>query len=230
VRRTVALTRVLPVLAVLASTGCPEWLEVDDPATEEEASADDLALLSAHLGPSELPSAPPEAGGQGPVVPATPGLRVPAAGYWTRARLDVADLLLPYTWVGFLHGEDFVTLRLEAVRRGEDEEGPQLPWLHAVIPIALPHGTDATQLEGLALGAEALAGATASIQTTRQDTWLLALSHLRLDHVDEHVVTGTLEGVARRGAKGQRERQFQAGFVALRAPEPTAVPAAPNAP
>lgn len=207
----------LLVAAVLAS-GCPEWLEVDDTPPDEEALVDDLALLQSHLGPVQLPTAPPDVGGNGPIVPATPGLRVPAAGYWTRARLDVADMLLPYTWVSFLHGEEHITLRLEAVRRGEDEAGPQLPWLHVIIPIALPLGTDQSQLDKLDLGVEALAAATASIQTTRSDTWLLTLTHLRLDHVDEKRVTGTLEGVARRGSRGQRERSFAAGFVALRAP------------
>ena len=206
-------------LGVGAGAGCPEWLEVDDTTAEEEAATDDLALLTGHIGPVDLPDAPAEVAGQGPIVPATPGLRVPAAGYWTRARLDVADLILPYTWVSFLHSEDRVTVRLEAVRRGEDEAGPQLPWLHAVIPVKLPRGTDASQLDGLSLGAAALADATAAIRTTPQDAWTLTLSHLRFDHVDDHVVTGTLEGIARRGAKGQRERSFIAGFVALRAPE-----------
>ncbi|TNF24124.1 MAG: hypothetical protein EP329_25680 [Deltaproteobacteria bacterium] len=202
--------------AVLAS-GCPEWLEVDDATEDDEAAVDDLALLQSHLGPVELPSAPPTVGGQGPIVPATPGLRVPAAGYWTRARLDVADMLLPYTWASLLRGEEHITLRLEAVRRGEDEAGPQLPWLHAVIPIALPRGTDQSQLDRLDLGREALAAATASIQTTRNDTWLLSLTHLRIDHIDDKRITGTLEGVARRGSQGQRERRFAAGFLALRA-------------
>lgn len=211
----------LLVAAVLAS-GCPEWLEVDDKPTDEELAIDDLALIWNHLGPFELPSAPADVGGNGPIVPSTPGLRVPAAGYWTRARLDVADMLLPYTWVSFLHGEEHSTLRLEAVRRGEDEAGPQLPWLHIIIPIALPRGTDQSQLDQLDLGVEALAAATASIQTTHSDTWLLTLTHLRLDHVDDKGVTGTLEGVARRGSRGQRERTFAAGFVALRAPDPAA--------
>jgi len=211
------------LLAAALASGCPEWLEVDDTPADDEGPVDDLALLQSHLGPVELPSAPAEVGGQGPIVPATPGLRVPAAGYWTRARLDVADMLLPYTWASLLRGEDHITLRLEAVRRGEDEAGPLLPWLHAVIPIALPRGTDQSQLDHLDLGHEALASATASIQTTHDDTWLLELTHLRIDHVDDKRVTGTLEGVARRGARGRRERRFAAGFVALRAPTITSL-------
>lgn len=214
------MTRLLAAAVAVALAfgvgACPEWLEIDD---EDDELVDELARVQSRVGPVLMPSAPAEAGGHGPIVPATPGLRVPAAGYWTRARLDVADLLLPYTWASFLHGDDHVTLRIEASRR-EDDDGAQLPRLHAVIPIALPRGTDARQLAGLTLGPDALSGAVASLQTTRRDRWQVDLTHLSLERVEDGLVRGTLEGVARRGARGQRERSFQAGFLALRAPEP----------
>lgn len=210
------LAATVVVALAFGGGGCPEWLEVDD---EDDELVDELARVQSRVGPVIMPSAPAEAGGHGPIVPATAGLRVPALGYWTRARLDIADLVLPYTWAAFLHGDDHVTLRIEASRR-EDDDGAKLPRLHVVIPIALPRGTDARQLAGLTLGPESLAGAVASIRTTRRDRWLIELTHLSLERVDDELVRGTLEGVARRGARGQRERSFQAGFLALRAPEP----------
>ncbi|MCA9514911.1 MAG: hypothetical protein KC635_08215 [Myxococcales bacterium] len=203
-------------LTLAASAGCPEWLEVDDDDASS-ASDDEVGFRVAEGTPSRLPDAPAEASGPGPIVPRTPGLRVPDAGYWTRVRLDVADVVLSFTWIAIMPGEGQVTLRLEAVRSTSEDDSPTVPSLAGVIPIALPPGTDASQLAGLTLGEEALSSAVVSLRTTWKDTWLVELTRLNIEHVDDRVVKGTLEGMAKRGAKGRRERRFEAGFLALRA-------------
>ncbi len=205
------------VAAAIVSSGCPSWLEVDDP--DASSGGDAVAEGTAPANPVVLPGAPADPGGEGPLVPNTPGLRVPAAGYWARARLDMADLVLPYTWAGFIPAADRVTFRLAAAVRGADDDGPATPRLQAVVPIALPAGTDRSQLEGLTLGADALSAGVVSLQTTDRDRWLITLTRLSFEQVDERLVKGSMEGIARRGAKGQRTRSFEMGFLALRAPE-----------
>ncbi len=204
-------------VALTVLTACPSWLEVDD----EDASDSDVtgALAGPGANPVVLPGAPADPGGDGLIVPNTPGLGVPLAGYWARVRLDVADVVLPYAWAGFMPAEDRVTFRLFAARRGADEAGPASPRLQAVVPIALPAGTDRSQLEGLTLGEDALAAGVVSLQTTRKDQWLITLTRLSFEEVDDRLVKGSMEGIARRGSKGQRTRSFEMGFLALRAPE-----------
>lgn len=213
-RRRLVVAALLGLL-VAATAGCPEWLEVDD--GDAVSAEDEAGFRVAEGSPSRLPDAPAEASGPGPIVPRTPGLRVPDAGYWARVRLDVADVVLSFTWVAIMPGEGQVTLRLEAVRSTNEDDSPTVPSLSAVIPIALPPGTDASQLSGLTLGEDALANATVSLRTSWRDTWLVDLTRLRIEEVDDRVVKGTLEGMARRGAKARRERRFEAGFLALRA-------------
>lgn len=203
-------------LAVTAPA-CLDWLEVDDPS--DEANEAEPALAAGR--PAVLPDAPPTPSGSGPIVPATPGLRVPQAGYWTRARLDIGDIVLPYTWVAFNPRAGEVIMRFEAARRGVNDYGVQAtPTLRAVIPITLPRGTDASTLAGLTLGEDALRDATVSLQTTGKDLWLVTLTRLSIDTVEDAVVTGSFEGTARRGSRGQTERAFRAGFLALHAPTP----------
>ncbi|MFT7580384.1 MAG: hypothetical protein ACI9MR_002053 [Myxococcota bacterium] len=217
-RFAMLFTVLAPVCAVaLTLPGCLEWLEVDDGDAE---NPDEGPAIAAGR-PAVRPNAPPTAGGSGPIVPATPGLRVPQAGYWTRARLDVGDIVLPYTWVAFNARAGSVIMRFEGAHRGVNEYGVQTPpTLRAVIPITLPRGTDASAIAGLTLGKEALRDATVSLRTTGKDLWLVTLERLSLDTVEPTVVTGSFEGIARRGSRGQVERAFRAGFIALRAPEP----------
>ncbi len=206
------------IVLAAALAACPSWLEVDD---EDAGGGGDVALLgpTPAASPVVLPSAPADPGGVGPIVPNTPGLRVPRAGYWARARLDVADLVMPYAWASFLVSEDRVTFRLLAARRGVADGVVAVPGLLAVIPISLPAGTDRSQLEGLTLGEQALAAGVVSLRTSRKDRWLVTLTRLSFERVDERLIKGSMEGVARRGARGRRTRSFEMGFLALRSPE-----------
>lgn len=216
--------RCLAVVAVVLMTAsCTEWLEVDD-GTEDE-----LVLPSGR--PLIMPSAPPEAGGRGPIVPATPGLRVPLAGYWLRARLDIADILLPYTWASLSAGAGKGYLRIEGATSATDDPGNSVAQaFRAVIPIVLPGGTDIDSLDGLTLKAQALTAATVSLRTSATDAWTIELQRLTLSTVQGNLIVGSLEGEARRGARGQRPRRFEAGFIALRAPEPTLPEPTPEPP
>ncbi len=194
---------------------CTEWLEVD----EEEA---DTLEPRGHLAnvprrPFRLPTEAARLDGLGPLVPRTPGLRVPE-GYWTRARLDVADLWMPYSWMATDPVPGALVVRLLAVGEAAEEDEPlPAPTLRAVLRVSVPDGTTLQALEGLELGAEALEGSTLSLVTRGEHRWLVTPEHLRLEAVRSGVVEGTVSGTARRGAKARRARAFRAGFVALRA-------------
>ena len=200
------------VLTGAALPGCPEWLEVDDGEEAVEVPA---------ATPLVLPSALATASGEGPYVPRTPGLRVPLAGYWTRARLDGLDLLFPFTWVAVDQGEGRLVVRLDA-SHGQTESGYGLGTsLRAVLPIALPPGTDKTALrDGFLLGADGLTGSVVALRTSNQDLWQVEVSRLELTTVTPRLMVGSLEGTARRGAQGQRGRRVLVGFIALRADAP----------
>ncbi|MGM0577316.1 MAG: hypothetical protein ACQEXJ_16445 [Myxococcota bacterium] len=202
------------VLGAGGLTACPEWLEMPPPQGGDTGAPEPVALEGP---PVHLPSRGPRVDGAGPLVPMTPGLRVPD-GYWTRVRLDAADLLLPWTWAVAHTTSDgegpHLVLRLLAA------EGPVAPdarALRAVIPLAVPEGTRLEALEGLELGPEAMAQATIGLRTDARNRWLVTPRRLAITSVRPRVVVGTLEGVARRGSQGRRERVFQAGFLALRA-------------
>lgn len=209
------LLRVVLAWAVSLGGGCPEWLEVDDGEEEAEEVPDEAPFV--------LPAAPAIAAGEGPFVPQTPGLRVPLAGYWARARLDSLDMLFPYAWISVQPAEQRLVLRLEAVL-GQTDSGYGLgPSLRAVIPMALPHGTDESVIkDGFAVTGEVLTAAVVGLRTSSSDLWQVQLTRLELSQVTPRLIIGTLEGEARRGARGQRGRRFQAGFVALRAEGPAA--------
>lgn len=202
-------------VALLAASlsGCPEWLEVDDGEEAVEVPA---------ATPLTLPSALATASGEGPYVPRTPGLRVPLAGYWTRARLDALDLLFPFTWVAIDQGDGRLVVRLDA-SHGQTESGYGLGTsLRAILPIALPPGTDASALrDGFSLGADGLAGSVVAVRTSNQDLWQIEVTRLELTTVTPRLMVGTIEGTARRGAQGQRGRRVLVGFIALRADAPT---------
>ncbi len=209
-------------LAVSGASGCIEWLEVAEPAPEIGGGAAADAL------PTVAPAAPPTSGprldGKGPLVPRTPGLRV-SGGYWTRVRLDLADLWLPFTWlvadaapVEDIGRAPHLNLRLLASshRSGGAEVG--VPTLRAVIPLAVPAGTALDAVQGLVFGPEAMEGSSISLRTTREMTWLVTPERLLLEEVGPLLVRGALEGTARRGRESTRVRRFRAGFLALRAP------------
>lgn len=208
----------LGALALLTGgAGCAEWLEVDD-GTEDVAPVEPDEPRE----PAYLPDESARLDGKGPLVPATPGLRVPD-GYWTRVRLDVADLYLPYSWISLLpHGER-VTLRLQAVGGPvpESDVAP-LPALRLVVSIGVPEGTTVFELAGLTLRGDALREAMGAIRTTPTDNWLLELDRLTIEEIGSTVVKGTIEGHARRGSKSVRTRKFHIGFVALWAKAPRA--------
>jgi len=204
--------RILVVGLVMSLTACPEWLEVDD-------GEDEVAVPTG--APVVFPSATATVTGEGPFVPQTPGLRVPLAGYWTRARLDALDVVFPYTWVSFLEGEQRLVMRLEAVM-GQADAGYEAGLsFRAVVPVSLPPGTDRAVLkDGFVLTGDSLGGAVIALRTSSQDLWQVELERLELVRVTPRMMVGALEGEARRGAKGQRGRRVLASFIALRADEP----------
>jgi hypothetical protein len=216
-RRALWLTAAWLVLA--GATGCPEWLEVDTPRAQPDAeSAASLGGGPTHA--AVLPNVPPRASAKGPIVPRTSGLRVPD-GYWTRVRLDQADLLLPHTWgllqpAGYAEGGEprGMVFRLQAV--GESDSANGAPTLRGVIRIATPPGTKPEQLLGLSFGPDALVDSTVSLRISRGTLWNVAPERLSIDALDAHVVKGTLEGRARAGKRAKRSRTFRAAFVALR--------------
>lgn len=227
------MTGALAAAFVVAAGGlvaCVDWLEVDDGEAQYVVPVGE---------PLVMPSEPALSGAPGPLVPRTPGLRVPLAGYWTRARLDALDLLFPFTWASLstaapvtLPGRApndaaqgaLVVLRLEAsTAHGDDpsEVGAQgVIGFRAVVPLRLPVGTDASVIrDGFELPDTALADATLAVRTSSQDLWLIVPTRLRFEVVSRVLVAGSIEGDARRGAKGQRARHFSASFLALRAPD-----------
>jgi len=224
----------LALIGALACGGCVEWLEVDE--------GDDPVYVVPAGEPLVLPSEPPLIDAPGPLVPRTPGLRVPLAGYWTRVRLDAHDLLFPFTWASLLSAQEVgppgstplrVLFRVEgSTSHGDDPSevgATRVTGIKAVVPITLPPGTDASVLrDGFELTAKALEGATVAVRTSAQDLWLVTPTRLRFDRIDQGLLMGSLEGEARRGAKGQRARRFVAAFIALRAPDDEVAQAAPE--
>jgi len=208
----------IAALLVLGTVGCIEWLEVDAPAGQADAQN---SVVQRSLSPiaATLPNVPPQAAAKGPLVPQTPGLRVPD-GYWTRVRLDQADLLLPHTW-GVLQPSGYsedgeprgMVLRLHA--QGARDGARGAPTLRGVIRVATPPRTQASQLVGLSFGPDALHGSTVSLRISRGTLWNIVPERLSIEVLDEHVVKGTLEGSARPGKQAKRSRAFRAGFVAL---------------
>jgi hypothetical protein len=217
---------VMLLFVMCTQVGCLEWLEVDEPAAESEP--DELLPMVPSFGVNAtFPGAPARVLARGPVVPMTPGLRVPD-GYWTRVRIDQADILLPYSWgavqpAGYSMDGDLrgMLLRLQGHRMGslpKDE-----PQLRAVIRIATPPNTEPEDLIGLSFGEDALTESTVSVRISKGTLWNVALQRLSIVSMDDNVITGTLEGQARAGKRAKRRRTFRAAFVALRASEPVSV-------
>ena len=214
----------LALLCVCAQGGCLEWLEVDEPLTASEPE-EVAPVLPSFGADASFPESPARATADGPIVPLTPGLRVPD-GYWARVRIDQADLLLPYSWAavqpagysrdGELRG---MLIRLQAHRTGViSKDAAQL---RAVIRIATPPKTSPEDLVGLSFGADALTESTVSVRISKGTLWNVALKSLSIASMDDNVITGTLEGAARAGKRAKRSRSFRVAFVALRASEPT---------
>ncbi len=198
------------VSAVLGA-GCVEWLEVDD-GSEEEAAALERAALRAEA--PKPPQRSAEAAGNGPLVPMTPGLRVPVdAGYWARVRLEALDVSFPTALVVLNRLEDRVVVRL----LGAPDDDPDAPSIHLVTELPLAAAAAVEDLAGLDL-APRPAATTAVFRTSSRDLWVVTPTRLSFDSLGEDVVVGSLEGVATRGLDGQRSRRIEIGFVALRAP------------
>ncbi|MFO0750526.1 MAG: hypothetical protein U1F43_33385 [Myxococcota bacterium] len=142
-------------------------------------------------------------------------------------------MLLLYTWASLLTGKGQALLRIEGATSAIDDlgaGGAAGQTFRAIILIALPPGSDASALAGLTLGRSRWPG----------PPWRSGLGQrpLARDARSADARGGAAgahrrlaRGDARRGAKGQRVRRFEAGFLALRAPEPNApMPAPPAVP
>jgi hypothetical protein len=164
-----------------------------------------------------LPSGAAEVDSPGPLVPGTRGSRVPF-GYFTRARMSALDLYLPYTMGSFLMGKERAFLRLEAL--GEESQGER-PTMHAFIPLAIVGSEGLATLPGLSLDKAALSGSQATIRlptSSGSHTYLIELTRLSIDTLDDSRMTGSLQGHARRGTESQTTLRFEMGFVAYRGP------------
>ena len=208
---------------LLGLGGCVEWFEVDEPGTQEVVEADNFVPQSLSGTMATLPGAAPRVGASGTIVPKTPGLRVPE-GYWTRVRLDQADLLLPFTWAaiepaGYSPDGDTRGTLLRLQSHVGAEPSKEKPSLRAVIRIATPPNTPVASLAQLSFGPDALRGSTVSVRLSKGTLWTVELERLSLSEVDTGVLSGTLEGNARVGKRAKRRRSFRAAFVALRGPE-----------
>lgn len=211
---------------MVLGAGCVEWLEMDLPeeggAPASSTHAPTARVRTTRVG---LPKSGARVDAKGPIVPRTPGLRVPE-GYFTRVRIDEADRLLPYTWVTveetlvFEPAGPRTALTMRLVASNASTDGAASRALRGVVRIAVPGGTTVEALAGLSLGAEALVGSTLSVPMGRETSWLVTPTRLELDEVRDGLLKGSIEGEARRGSRSTRMRRFRAGFVALRAPAP----------
>ena len=207
------------LLLVGGLSGCIEWLEVDD-APSEEAAPPLAALAPGSSTSILLPRLPARLNASGPILPRTPGLRVPE-GYWSRIRIDQADMLLPFTWASLEpagyspKGEARGTLlRLQSHRVATPNK--EDPSLRAVIRVATPPNTEISSLVGLSFGPEALKDSTVSLRLSKGTLWTVELERLVISAMDDEVISGTLEGQARAGKRAKRHRIFRTAFVALR--------------
>lgn len=218
-----ALASVAAVATLGVSAGCADWLDM--PSADAGPSA--RAVATSQVANAYLPTARARADAAGPLVPGTPGFRVPA-GYFTRVRLDVEDLFLPYSYAAFLTSEHDVALRVVALGspardRGEGgSKPPAPPVLRAVIPLPVPdrrgQAAGLGTLMGLTLGADALRGSTATLRLSDRDLYLLTLTRFTLESSNDAALSFSLEGTARRGSMSKASLPFQIGVVGLRAP------------
>jgi hypothetical protein len=198
-------------IAGLLGAGCVEWLEVDGDDDEQAAALEREALRA------EAPKPPQrgaEAAGEGPLVPLTPGLRVPVGvGYWARVRLEALDVAFDTALITLNRLEDRLVLRLFAA----PDDDPDAPSLHLVTELPLAPASAIEDLAGLDLFPRP--GATTAVfRTSSRDLWVVTPSRLTFDSLGDEVIVGSLEGIATRGLDGQRSRRIEVGFVALRAP------------
>jgi hypothetical protein len=162
------------------------------------------------------PQKRPRLEGRGPVVPGTPGLRVPS-GFFARVRIQVMDFYQPLAMASFLRTHGEVYLRL--VTEGGGENDSFRPMFRAIIPITLPKGSGLQALTNLTLGKAALDRATATFQLTPRGKYLVKVERLHIETIEDVVITGALEGRAMRGSLSKTSVPFMAGFVALRGPD-----------
>jgi len=196
-------------MLMLSFSGCTSGTSDPVEAIEDDKAGDPNLLY--------LPQRVPRLDAAGPFVPGTPGLRVPK-GYFTRVRLDVRDLFLPYAVASFLRGEDETVFRLEAVSEFSDQWGT-LPIFRALVPITLSSSSDIKSLTKITLGPAALNRAMATIRLENGRQYLVEVQRLSFEVLEDSAVKGSLEGRARRGMLSKSYKQIKVGFVALRAPD-----------
>jgi len=194
--------------------GCIELLEVDDADVVEYPAARQVSQKVARVLSGRLPADPPRLDAPGPVVPGTAGLRVPS-GYWTRLRIDSADMLLEHTWLSAEAADGVLFLRMRAAGTGRRTASPDL---RAVIPLAIPGEGALERLVGVQLGKESLQGATITVRMPSGHLWYVDLERFIINEVSPEGVLGAFEGKARRGLKSDTLRHVSVGFMALRAP------------
>lgn len=204
---------------LLSFAGCVEWFEVDDSPLASNAAEESPPPQPLYGVEASLPGVAPRLGASGPLVPQSAGLRVPD-GYWSRIRVDQADILLPYTWAalepaGYSAGGEArgTILRLQAHQGAEPSK--ESPALRGVIRIATPPETETSSLVGLEFGPDALHGSTVSVRLSKGTLWSVELERLSIGELGPRVISGTLEGQARAGKRAKRQRRFRAAFVAL---------------
>ena len=204
---------------VMSLAGCADWLDVSSPPDEAVLLDDPISLDLAGL-----PNQPASVNAKGPILPGSPGLRVPR-GYMTHARLDSADFLLAHTWMALdstssagVQAASRTTLRLVATGSVSGAIPSPVPSVRGVFPLAVPKGTSAEDLVGFTARGPSLANARVGIRTGGDHHWMVTPTRLSIDQVTPRAIKGSFEGTARRGAKSERTRRFHAGFVALRAP------------
>lgn len=211
---------VLVMVAVCLGVGlsaCPEWLDVDDGELEEAEPTAEIERGE----PVFLPEIYPRVTSKGPLIPGSPGLRVPK-GYFARARLDVADVMMPWAYASFARGDGQLVMRLYAVSGPYVIGGPYdgtapLPVLRGVIHLFLPDAANLTQLVGVDLSADALKRSTVALRMSAKYRYLVSLERLTIEAIGETAISGSFEGTARRGAKAKTSMPLKVSFVAFKA-------------
>lgn len=205
----------------LLITGCVEWLEMPE-ETNPSTSTTDMPVGSS--GGERTVYRAPRVDAPGPLVPRTPGLRVPE-GFWTRVRMDTADAWLPFSWVDLRTAKDTgqkadsrMTFRLLAAGGPSEDTQVPPPSLRVVAPLTVPAGTEVNALVGLTLQTDALSDGIVGFHLGGDHPWRVTLEKLTLKSITTTTISGTFEGTAVRGSRARASRPFQAAFHAYRVP------------
>ena len=205
----------------LLITGCVEWLEMPE-ETNPSVSTTDMPASTPGQERTVYRAARVDA--PGPLVPRTPGLRVPE-GFWTRVRMDTADAWLPFSWVDLRAATDrgqkadsSMTFRLLAAGGPSEDTRVPPPSLRVVAPLTVPAGTEVSALVGLTLQTDALSDGIVGFDLGGDHPWRVTLEQITLKSITATTISGTLEGTAVRGSRARASRPFQAAFHAYRVP------------